>query len=257
MPTPTDPSHAIIALLRERKVATMPQLLEALGHPVERTVFRKLKEVPYRVSYSHVGRYYTLDETARFDANGLWCHGSIRFSSRGTLVATLEAIVRGGPRGFFVDELDDIVGVVTKDALRKLVRDGRVVRKSVEGKFLYCSVDSAVAQRQLGTRAVTPPILGGPLPDQRAGQADLRDDVRGAILLFFNLLDEKMRRLFAGLESLKFGHGGDRGAAALFGLDPGTVARGREQLVSGEIEAGRVRRPGAGRPRLEKKPRNV
>ena len=36
--------------------------MTALGTGARRTAFRKLKEIPYRASYSHRGRYYTLDE---------------------------------------------------------------------------------------------------------------------------------------------------------------------------------------------------
>ena len=74
-------------------------------------------------------------------------------------------------------------------------------------------------------------------------------------MLFFSLLDEKQRRLYAGLESLKVGHGGDQAIADLLDLDPGTVARGRGELLDRDVELDRVRRRGAGRPRLEKKRR--
>jgi len=43
--------------------------------------------------------------------------------------------------------------------------------------------------------------------------------------LFVSLLDEKQRRLFAGLESLQFGHGGDSWIADLLGLDPRLVKK--------------------------------
>jgi hypothetical protein len=65
--------------------------------------------------------------------------------------------------------------------------------------------------------------------------------------LFYSLLDERQRRLYTGLEALKVGHGGDAQIAELLGIDPGTVARGRQELLSGEVTPGRVRRPGAGR----------
>lgn len=41
--------------------------------------------------------------------------------------------------------------------------------------------------------------------------------------------------------------------AQLFGLDVGTVARGRRELLSGQVLRGRVRRAGGGRPQAEKK----
>jgi hypothetical protein len=68
-------------------------------------------------------------------------------------------------------------------------------------------------------------------------------------------LDEKQRRLYAGLESIKLGHGGDKKIAQLFGLDMHTVAKGRQELWSGKIETDRVRRVGGGRKMLEKKRR--
>ena len=40
------------------------------------------------------------------------------------------------------------------------------------------------------------------------------------------------RPLTTRLESLKVGHGGERPMADLLGLDAGTVAKGRQQLVS-------------------------
>ena len=90
-----------------------------------------------------------------------------------------------------------------------------------------------------------------PLPD-----ADLMpEELRAAIVLFASLLDERQRRLFAGLESLKCGWGGDRRIASLLGIDPSTVATGRRQLVERDVEVDRVRRAGGGRTRAEKKRR--
>lgn len=50
---------------------------------------------------------------------------------------------------------------------------------------------------------------------------------------------------------MTLGHGGDRRIAALLGLDPGTVARGRLQLLSKDVEVARVRQKGAGRTPVE------
>ena len=91
-------AEALRALLRQRKTATLDELKQALGTNVDMTVFRKLAELAYRSSYSHGGRYYTLDEIARFDELGLWSHRSARFSRYGTLLATLEALVSAAYR---------------------------------------------------------------------------------------------------------------------------------------------------------------
>jgi len=53
----------------------------------------------------------------------------------------------------------------------------------------------------------------------------LPDELKAAIVLFYSLLDERQQRLYAGLEAMKVGHGGDAQVAELLDIDPGTVAR--------------------------------
>ena len=76
--------------------------------------------------------------------------------------------------------------------------------------------------------------------------------------LLMSRLDEQQRRLYAALESLRIGHGGDARLALITGLDPKTIRRGRQELAHSLASrpAGRVRVPGAGRPRVEKKTRS-
>jgi hypothetical protein len=74
-------------------------------------------------------------------------------------------------------------------------------------------------------------------------------------VLFISLLDEQQRRHFAGLEALRLGWGGDRAVAAATGLDPHTIAKGRQALLAHDVLVDRRRRPGGGRKPVEKKRR--
>lgn len=245
-------AEAIRQLLRREKIATMPDLKKELGTDVDVTVFRKLRELAYHSSYSHRGKYYTLDDIARFDAIGLWSFRSVWFSKFGTLIRTCEVLVNEAEAGYFSGELEATLHVGVKDALRKLAAEGCIAREKVSGRFLHVSADSATRRQQLRARHVlmaTP----GDLVSFGGGARVLPDELKAAIVLFFAVLDEKQRRLYAGLESLKLGHGGDQRIAELLGLDPGTVARGRQELLSLDVETERVRRKGGGRPTAEKK----
>jgi len=51
-------------------MATLEALKRALGTSATMTVFRRLKLLRYRTSYSHRGRYYTLADIPRFDEQG-------------------------------------------------------------------------------------------------------------------------------------------------------------------------------------------
>ena len=79
------------------------------------------------------------------------------------------------------------------------------------------------------------------------------EEIQAAVVLFWSLLDEKQRRLYAGLESMKLGAGGDQRLSELLGADVGTIARGRQELLAGDVQRERVRRSGGGRKAVEKK----
>ena len=82
---------------------------------------------------------------------------------------------------------------------------------------------------------------------------ELSDEAKAAIVIFLSLLDEKQRRLYAGVEAIKYGLGGDKWVAGLLGMHPQTVARGRRELLTGDVEVERARKAGGGRKPVEKK----
>jgi hypothetical protein len=238
------------SLLLRHQIATLDELKQALGTPVDVTVFRKLKPLDYLTSYSHRGRYYTLREIARFDDHGLWSQAGVWFSRFGTLLATAEAFVHRSPCGYFADELARALHVEVQDALHQLVQQGRVSRQIVSGLYLYTAIDPTLQRQQLVTRRTVeavPTSVGASVLEVSV------EELKAAILLFYSLLDEQQRRLYAGLESLKLGRGGDRQLADFLDLDAHTVARGRQQLLAQDVEVDRARRRGGGRKRVEKK----
>jgi len=249
---PTQYSSEVVAvLIGERKIVSLPEMMTALRTNAKRTAFRKVKELSCRTSYSHCGRYYTMDDVAQFDPLGLWSHRQVCFSVHGTLIETAVALVQAAESGYLVEELDFVVHVSTKDALRKLVRSGRLAREKIAGRWLYCAADSRRRDRQLLARRarLAQPGLVGPMPEPDI----LADELRAAIVLFFSLLDERQRRLYAGLEAIKTGHGGDTRIGELLGLNADTVARGRRELLERDVEIDRIRAAGGGRKPVEKK----
>ena len=80
---------------------------------------------------------HTLEDVAEFDERGLWSHRGVWFSMVGTLLETTVAFVTASEMGYFVDELDNLLHVGTKDVLWKLVRAGRLRRHELMGRFLY------------------------------------------------------------------------------------------------------------------------
>jgi hypothetical protein len=232
----------LLELFQRLQAVTMPEMKQALGTQVDVTVFRKLAPLGHLTSYSHRGSFYTLPTIARFDEQGLWLGRGAWFSQHGTLLDTAAHLVGTATAGYHAAELEAALHVPVKDVLRQLTQAGRIHRAEHAGLYLYTAPTRAGRQEQLAARHALTEVL-----DQE------QEQIRAAVVLFYSLLDEQQRRLFAGLESLKCGHGGDRQLAELLGLHEATVARGRRELVEQRVIVERVRRAGAGRPTVEKK----
>jgi len=245
-------SDALRSLFQAQKIATLAELKEAIATPATMTIFRKLKALGYQTSYSHRGQYYTLSNIPRFDDQGLWFYRAARFSRDGNLLDTARRFVEESPEGFTAGELSEVLQVEAKQALLHLYQHERIGREQIRGRYVYLSRDSSMQRNQRLAREERRAVweLGdSPLEE------DLPPEMKAAIILFFSLLDEQQRRLYAGLEAQKLGYGGDRKIADFFGVDVHTVARGRQELFSGQVQRDRTRKEGGGRESAEKKPR--
>lgn len=250
MMAPDERDSRVRKWLTDNKIATLKQLREAAGTASRMTTIRSLDRVGYFSSYSHRGSFYTLRRTPSFDAVGLWAFEGVGFSRFGNLLSTARTLVEESDAGYTAAELEIVLQVEAKHALLELVRRGDIARHRQGTSFLYSSQEPG--QRRLQTlmrqhRQARHEVNAG--VDFEAAP----DELKAGIILFFSLLDERQRRLYAGLEAARMGHGGDRMISDLLGLDPHTVAKGRRELFSGSVPRGRIRRIGGGRKRVEKK----
>ncbi len=226
----------------DNKIGTLQDMKDVIGTDIDMTVFRILKNLSYRSSYSHGGRFYTLDKVAKFDKNGLWYHHSVCFSRYGSLLSTLEHFVANSESGYFAIDLEGLLQVKVRESLLRLTKKGEIYREKISGAYLYCASDHSVRKQQLLSRQVS-------------HTEDFSGEVKAAIVIFVSLLNEQQLRLFAGLEAQKLGRGGDLRIAELLGLHSQTVARGRRELIERDVVIEHTRKSGAGRKPVEKKRR--
>lgn len=148
----TEACNRLRRLVRRRRVVELGDLFDALGTRSRMTVFRRLREVGYRTSYTHRGRYYTLADLPQFDEWGLWFYGEVGFSESGTLKETTAVQVEEAPDGRTHAELSHLLRVRVHNTLLALVREGRIGRVPYRGNHLYVSADADRAAEQLRQR---------------------------------------------------------------------------------------------------------
>jgi hypothetical protein len=147
-----DIDDRMVRLLKRRKTVDMTALREALDGCSRRSVFRYLDRIGYLSSFTHAGRYYTLESIAKFDEQGLWFYQGIGFSRSGTLKETTAEQVEMTPEGRTHEELHNLLRVRVHNTLLGLVRDGRIARERLEDVYLYVSPDPDRAKEQLDHR---------------------------------------------------------------------------------------------------------
>ncbi len=233
-----------------KRIVTFKELKGHIGNTSRMTIIRRLRDLSYLSSYSHTGKYYTLDSIPDFSKEGLWSCNSVYFSKFDTLINTCHNFVNNSESGYSVKELQDILHVNVKFSLIELHKRGKLYREKCRGGYVYFNKHFPRRKQQLiirhSQKEATVLNIG------KLSSHVITDELKAAIILFYSILDEKQRRLYAGLESLKIGHGGDNLISKLLKTDPETVSKGRKELISGHFEKERVRKQGAGRPDIKK-----
>jgi DNA-directed RNA polymerase specialized sigma24 family protein len=167
-------------------------------------------------------------------------------------MATAKAFVNRSESGYSAAELQEALHVETKHCLLRLIRTRQLHRDKYSGCYIYFCADTKTYQSQLRAREQRKHKRFAAMVVANPDLAE--EEAKAVVLLFLSSLDERQRRLFAGLESLKLGYGGDSYIADLFGMDPHTVSHGRQELEIGDWDTSRLRARGGGRKQVEKKP---
>ena len=144
--------RALSRLFNRQAVADLPSIENVLGTTSRASVFRILSVIGYRTSYSHAGRYYTLEDVPRFDEDGLWAYGEVLFSKHRTLRATIVHFVDVAPAGQTHAELQARLRLRVHDTLHDLVAEKLIGRAALEELYVYVSARRVKARKQASAR---------------------------------------------------------------------------------------------------------
>jgi hypothetical protein len=159
---------ALRKLFRQRRIVDLPLLFKTLQTDSPMSVYRRLSPLGYISSYSHNGRFYTLDDVPEFDVDGLWQYQGVFFSRHGTLKSTTAHLVEEAEAGRTNKELEAALRVRVHNTLLDLVKGKRIGRELLRGLFLYVSPDRGRAAVQVARREQLQRVV--PQPAREAGR---------------------------------------------------------------------------------------
>ena len=243
--------QALREFIITKNVVSLIELKDFLQTNANMTVYRRLQELSYISSCSHRGKYYSLNEIAKFNESGLWIYNTIIFSIYGNLVETCKHFINSSESGYSNIELRQIIGLDVKESLLNLYKKNKINRDQLGNQLIYFSVDPSKKRSQIILRKKQ--FSSRTLNIGKFYNNVITDELQAAIILFYSILDERQRRLYSGLESLKLGHGGDKAVAEFLNSDPHTVSKGRKELIDENIDRQKsIRKKGGGRKSIKK-----
>ena len=166
----TASEQRVVQRLAQRRIATKASLCEQL-QLCHMTVVRALKKTGYYNSFNANAAYYTLAQTPRFDAQGLWFYRDIGFSQRGSLPQTLVSLVESSLAGCTVLELESQLRTRVANLLSRLVGLGRLAHARLGRRGLYLASDPQGQARQKSQRLSQLATVATPTPAWPSGPA--------------------------------------------------------------------------------------
>ena len=134
-------------LFARRKCWMIEPLAASMDYAVV-SVRRLLRQAGYFRSYTHNGKWYTLDSIPAFDRHGIWVHEQIAFSRHGDMIKTIAHLLDNSPRGLSARELSEILHHPCPAVLTHLHKAERVERVGGAHAFVYLSSDASTRRRQ-------------------------------------------------------------------------------------------------------------
>ena len=141
----------LLTTFRALRISTILQLCQRLNCS-RSTVLRRLQEHGYYSSYNHCGRFFTIEEVAEFDSQGLWLCHTARFSRYHSLKNTAAHFVNASLQGMTHQEIATLLGVRVHNTLRELVHTRTLHRQRIGGLFVYLSGTASVRKGQVERR---------------------------------------------------------------------------------------------------------
>ena len=139
----------LLQLFKQEKCQTMEDICQLLNHS-GRSTQRLLNKIGYYSSFTHNGKWYTLQSIPEFDENGLWFYRDIGFSKRRNLTATILYLIENSVKGLTAGELIKILSKSCPPVLNRIYKANKINRVKTSHGFAYISLDSAIRDRQLG-----------------------------------------------------------------------------------------------------------
>lgn len=138
----------ISQLFKLQKCLTLENLCTSLNYS-DRSAQRLLKSIGYYSSFTHNGKWYTLQNIPVFDNNGLWFYQGIGFSKYRDLNSTIRHLIDCSAEGLMASDLSKTLSTSCPPVLNRLYKANKIDRVKTHRGFVYLSANHSIKRQQI------------------------------------------------------------------------------------------------------------
>jgi len=140
-------NHLLVSLFKIQPCWMIEPLSLELNYSIV-SVRRFLSQVGYYSSFTHNGKWYTIQSIPWFNREGLWFYDDIGFSNAGSLTKTFIKITSRSQAGMTAEILGQQLQSRCHTVLVQLCRSGKLQREKSGRSYVYLAGDSRTAALQ-------------------------------------------------------------------------------------------------------------
>jgi hypothetical protein len=122
--------------IKEAKAITIDQLFAHVPY-CEKTLRRDISELNAITSYTHRGKFITLQTIPEFDINGIWFFNDIGFTKYRNSLDLIVHIIAKSKKGITKEELEKILKINISKQIQILLTQKRLHRVKLGARYCY------------------------------------------------------------------------------------------------------------------------
>jgi hypothetical protein len=134
-------------IIRSKKIQIFEQILKQVNCS-EVTLRRDIRQIKGITSYTHQGRFVTLEDIPKFDKNGIWFYRNVGFTKYKNSLELIVNLINHSNKGLTREQIQEILRIQIFQQIQTLLKRNELYRSKIGNKYIYYPEELAKNQKK-------------------------------------------------------------------------------------------------------------
>jgi hypothetical protein len=123
-------------LIRSKKIQTFEQILKQVSCS-EATLRRDIRQIKGITSYTHQGRFVTLEDIPKYNKNSIWFYRRVGFTKHKSSLELIVSLINSSKEGLSRDQIQEILKIQIFQQIQTLLKRDELFRCKIGSRYIY------------------------------------------------------------------------------------------------------------------------